>query len=145
MSRHQRDFVTLHLSRACDVRLVWHDAFAPLRGPELDLVGMHLEFLGDVCMRQIQSHQGEAEHPDPQRLVMSSTDGAGQVVELRLTRLALLPLSCGLGLVSTLFGNLGSAAVGTDHPLRPAELPDGVETLRVIHEILDVQDHVSVS
>ena len=40
MSRHHRDFVTLHLSRACDVRLVWHDAFAQLRGPDLDLVGI---------------------------------------------------------------------------------------------------------
>ena len=145
MSRHHIDFITLHLPREGDVRLVLYDAFAQLRGHDLDSVGMHIEFLGDWFIRQMQSHEVEAENPHPQRLVMTSQDGTGQVVELRLTRLALLPLSCGLGLVSTLFGHLGSAAVGTDHRLRPVELPDGVETLRVIQEILDVQDHVSVS
>jgi hypothetical protein len=48
---------------------------------------------------------------------MTSKDGTGQVVELRLTRLALIPLSRRLGLVSTLFGDVGSAAVGTDHTI----------------------------
>jgi hypothetical protein len=40
---------------------------------------------------------------------------------------------------------LAKEVVATGHPLRPTELPDGVETLRLIHERLEVQDHVSVS
>ena len=145
MSRHPIDFVTVHLPRACDVRLGWHAAFAQLRGHDLDIVGRHREFRGDLFMRPMQSHAVAAEHPDPQRRVMTSTDGAGQVLTRRLTRLALIPLACGVGLVSTLLGDVGSAAVGTAHTLRPAELPDGVETLRVIQEILNVQYHVSRS
>ena len=117
MSRHHIDFITLHLPRECDLRLVLYDAFAQLRGHELDIVGMHIEFLGDLFIRQIQSHEVEAEKPDPQRLVMTGKDGTGQVVELRLTRLALIPLSRRLGLVSTLFGDVGSAAVGTAHTI----------------------------
>jgi hypothetical protein len=145
MSRHHIDFITLHLPRAGDVRRVWYDAFAPLRGHALDIVGMHIEFLGDVCMRQLQTHAVEAENPAPPRLVMTSHDGAGQVVEFRLTRLALIPLSRRLGRVSPLCGDVGSTAVRTDHTIGPAELPDGVETLRVINEILEVQYHVSVA
>ena len=117
MSRHHLDCITRHLPRACDLRLVWYDACAQLRGHELDLVGRHIEGLGAWCIRQMPSPAGEAEHPDPQRLVMTSQDGTGQVVELRLTRLALIPLSRRWGLVSTLCGDVGSAAVGTDHTI----------------------------
>lgn len=117
MSRHHIDFVTLHLPREGEVRLVLYDAFAQLRGHDLDIVGMHIEFLSDLFIRQLQTHEVEAENPDPQRLVMTSKDGAGQVVEFRLTRLALLPLSRRLGLVSPLFGDVGSTAVGTDHTI----------------------------
>jgi hypothetical protein len=117
MSRHHRDVVTLHLPREGDVRLVLYEAFAQLRGHALDIVGRPSECLGDVFMRPMQSPEVEAAHPAPQRRVMTSTDGAGQGVELRLTRLALLPLSRRLGLVSPLCGDVGRAAVGTDHTL----------------------------
>lgn len=36
------------------------------------------QFLGDLAVRQIQAHDVEAQHPDPQRLVMSGQHGAGQ-------------------------------------------------------------------
>ena len=117
MSRHHSDCVTRHLPREGDVRLVLYEAFAPRRGHDLDIVGRPSECLGDVFIRQMQSPEVEAAHPAPQRRVMTSTDGAGQGVELRLTRLALIPLSRRLGLVSPLCGDVGSAAVGTDHTL----------------------------
>jgi hypothetical protein len=117
MSRHHRDCIIRDLPRACHTRLVLYDAVAQLRGHDLALVGRHLECLSEVCMRQMQSHAVAAEHPDPQRLVMTSTEGAGQVVACRLTRLALIPLSRRLGGVSTLVGDVGNAAAGTAHTI----------------------------
>ena len=145
LARHPSDFVTRHLPRACDVRRVLDAAVAQLSGQALDLVGRPLECLGEGCLRQMPSPAVEAEHPDPPRLVMTRHDGPGPVVDLRLTRLALIPRSRRWGRVATRLGAVGSAAGGTDHTSGPAALPDGVATLRVLKEMRDVPDQVSVA
>ena len=103
------------------------------------------ECLGEGCLRPMPSPAVEAEHPDPPRLVMTRHDGPGPVVDLRLTRLALIPRSRRWGRVATRLGAVGSAAGGTDHTSGPAALPDGVATLRVLKEMRDVPDQVSVA
>jgi hypothetical protein len=145
LSCHPRDVVALHGPRACDVGRAWHEACATRSGPEVDSVGRPSEGLRHGCIRPMQPHAGQAEHPDVPRLVRTGEDGTGQVVERRLTRLALIPLSCGGGLVSARCGDGGRAAVGTRHTRRPPELPDGVNALGLVDERQEVPHAVSGS
>src|SRR3954451_397682 len=41
--------------------------------------------LGDLPVREVQAHQIQAQHPDPQRLVVAGQNGSGQVAEARAT------------------------------------------------------------
>jgi hypothetical protein len=55
--------------------------------------------------------------------------------------MALVALPVGLGVVPTLLGDGGGAALGASHPLRPPHRPDGLEAFGVVDEGLDVEDH----
>ena len=52
----------------------------------------------------------------------------------------LVALPLGLGVVPAVLGDLGGAAPGAPHAVRPAHRPDGLEALGVVDEGLDV-DH----
>src|SRR6266511_4060491 len=93
MSRHHIDFVAFHLATERDLRLALHDALAQLRCHDLGIVRIQIEFLSDLLIREIQSHEVEAEDPGPQRLMMTGEDGTGQVVILCLAGLSPVPLS----------------------------------------------------
>jgi hypothetical protein len=72
--------------------------------------------------------------------VMAGEDGPGQVVEVLLTRLALITLTLRLGRIVTLSGDRRGVAMGTDDALGPSQLADGLEALEVVDEVLDL-DH----
>jgi hypothetical protein len=65
-----------------------------------------IEFLGHVRMREVQAHAGQAQPPDPQRVMLPSKDRVGASVEVAAPGLAQGALTLGLGLVTTLLGDL---------------------------------------
>ena len=62
------------------------DAGAQLFGHRLHIGDGQIEFLGDLAIRQVQAHEVQAQHPNPQRLVMPGQHCAGQVIEAGATR-----------------------------------------------------------
>jgi hypothetical protein len=81
MSGDDVDLITLDLTGEDNLRLPSDDPFPQLGGHPLGVVGIQIEFLGDLLIREVQPHEVQALDPDPQRLVMSGEDRPGQVVE----------------------------------------------------------------
>src|SRR3954452_23782821 len=88
VARHHVDLVDLHLAVEPRLGLALNQALAKLFGHGLDIALAEIEFLGDLPVRQVETHEVQAQHPDPQRLVMAGQNRAGQVVETRLAGLA---------------------------------------------------------
>jgi hypothetical protein len=145
MSCHHIDFVAFDLSGECHLRPALDDPFPELRCHDLDVVGIQIEFLSDLFIGQVQPHEVQAEDPEPQWLMMTGKDRPGEVVELPLAALAVIALPRRLGLVATLFSDLGRGAVGAGHAVGPTEVPDGLEALGVVDEVMDVEHQLLVS
>ena len=120
MSRHNIDFIAFDFTAEDLDGLALDDPFAELGGHRLGLVGVEIQLLSDLFIGEVQAHEVEAEDPDPQWLVMTGEDGAGQVIEELLTGLASVALACRLGRVMALLGDPPGRAVWTSHPLGPA-------------------------
>ena len=69
-------------------------------------------------------------------------DGPGKIVKVASTRFALVLLSMFLRLVMTIFDDVFAAAKSAPHTLWPAQLANFLITLRIIDEVLDIdQSH----
>jgi len=81
---------------------------------------VEIEFLGHLSIREVQAHEVQAQHPDPKRLMMTSKDRVGSIVEVAATGLAQVALTLGLGVVTTLFGDLRAVTGWTTDTVWPA-------------------------
>ena len=69
---------------------------------------------------------------------MPGEDGVGQVIEAFAAVLALVSLAVGLGVVATILDDRSGTAGRTGDAVGPTHVADGLETLGIVEEILDV-------
>jgi len=139
MPGHHVNLVTFNLAAESDLRLPLNDPLTKLRGHLLGIVGVQVQLLGDLLVREVQPHEVEAQGPDPQRLVMAGEDRPSQVVETPAAGGALIALPFRLGVVLTLLRDLRRVAMRAADAVRPAQPPDRFVALGVVDERLDVQ------
>jgi hypothetical protein len=118
---------------------------ASLSCPLLDSICVQIEFLGDLCIREIASHEIPTQDPQSKRLMMASTDGVSPIVETSLAGLAQGALTRGLRIVAPLVGELRAFTMGTLYPVWPASATDGFKTLGVVDERLHVYHGASIA
>src|SRR5262249_26522194 len=82
------DLVAFDFALEDDRRLVLDDALPQSRAHALGIVGIQLQFAGDLLVGEVQAEEIEADDPDPKGLMMAGEDGPGQVVEPARTGLA---------------------------------------------------------
>ncbi|MDR6221398.1 hypothetical protein J2Y00_005034 [Deinococcus soli (ex Cha et al. 2016)] len=105
------------------------------RGHVLGIIFVQAEFVGDLAVTQIQTHEIQARHPLPQGLMVPSEDGARQVIELPLAIQTAISLSESLGVVPALLNHMRRVAVRAAHPIGPTEFPDDLEAFFVVQEL----------
>ena len=111
----------------------------------MDLIFVQIELLGDLRIREVQSHEIQTQDPKSKRLMMASKDGVSQIVETSLTGLAQVALTRGLRIIAPLFGDLRALTIGTLYPVWPALATDGFKTLGVVDERLNVYHGTSIA
>jgi hypothetical protein len=134
VSGYDVDLVDLHLAFQ---RCRWdlgRQSVAQLLGHELHIRAGEAQFLSDLPVGEVQAHEVEAQHPDPQRLMMPGQHCAGEVIKATRTGLAPVPLPVRLRVVAAVAHHGGTAATGAAHALRPAMLPHQGEALGVIDQ-----------
>src|SRR5215218_6590013 len=108
---HDIDLVDLDLACQPHRGSLGDQTAAQLLGHGVHVRHVEAQFLGDLTVRQVQTHEIQAQHPDPQRLVMAGQHRAGEVVKAPRTRLAPIPLPVSLGLVKAI-ADYGTATAG---------------------------------
>jgi uncharacterized membrane protein YeaQ/YmgE (transglycosylase-associated protein family) len=135
---HDVDLVDLDLARQPHRGSLGDQAAAQLLGHGVHVRHVEAQFLGDLTVRKVQTHEVQAQHPDPQRLVMAGQHRAGEVVKAPRTRLAPIPLPVSLGLVKAI-ADYGTATAGrAADTLRPAMLAHQGETLGIVDQRREV-------
>ena len=137
--------VTFHLLPSAGGRLLGDKTLAQLRRHLLHVILVQIEFLGNLGIREIESHEIQTQHPNPKRLMMASKERVRQSVEASATGCAQVTLALGLGLVAPLFGHLRAFTIRTTNTLWPPEGTDSLKTFRVIDESLNVYHGASIA
>ena len=81
MSCHYIDFVAFHFAAERDLRLSLERCPHEAEWSSFGHRHCSIQLLSDLFIREIQPHKIEAEHPNPQRLVVTGKDRPGEVVE----------------------------------------------------------------
>jgi hypothetical protein len=107
----------------------------------VDVIVVQAQLPGDLLVRQVQPHEIETQDPGTKRLVMSSQDGAGQVIEPRSAVLTLVPLSVPLGLIMTMADHGGTGTGRAANAFRPSTVPDQLIAFGIIDQSSQI-DHL---
>src|SRR3954454_12351096 len=107
-------------------------AAAQLLGHGLHIRPVEAQLLGNLAVREVQAHEVQAQHPDPQRLVMPGQHRAGEVVKAPRTRLAPISLPMSLDLVKAIADYSTAAAGRAANTLRPAMLAHQGKALGIV-------------
>ncbi len=76
-----------------------YDATAQLRGHLMYVILVEIEFLRDLLVRQIETHQIQTQYPLAQRLMVAGEDRIGQIVKIAVTSFAVIALPFTLALM----------------------------------------------
>src|SRR6476659_8868046 len=134
VSSYDVDLIDLHLAFQ---RCRWdlgRQSVAQLLGHELHIRAGEAQFLSDLPVGEVEAHEVEAQHPDPQRLMMPGQHSAGEIIKATRTGLAPIPLPVRLRVVAAVAHHGGTAATGAAHALRPAMLPHQGEALGIVDQ-----------
>src|SRR3954447_22316227 len=135
------ELVELDVAAQDDVGRLRHDAVAQHLGHGLDVALAHTEFLRDLTVRQVHSHEVRAQDPGRDGLMMSGQNGSRQVIEAILAGLAQVALSVPLAIVMAVADHAFAAAVEADNAVRPAELTNDFIALRFVEQGRQLDQH----
>jgi hypothetical protein len=102
------------------------------------ITAVQRQFLSNLLIRDIQSHEIQTQHPDFQRLMMSCKNGVGQIIKAGIAVVALLALAGRFRVVEAALDDLGGLTRWTRNAVWPAQLADGLIALHIINETLDI-------
>jgi len=111
-----------------------NEALPQLRGHRMDVVLIQAQFPGDLQIGEVQSHEIQAQDPDPQRLMMAGQDRPGQVIEAAAAAFATVALAVGLFLIMAITGHRMARTARTANAIGPTMLTDQIVAFLVIDE-----------
>jgi hypothetical protein len=135
---HHIDLVAFDFAAQLPLRLGRYDADSQLFCHLLHIILIQTQFLGDLLVRQIQSHQVQAQHPYLQRLMVGRQHRRSQIIEVPLATRAVILLTRRLRPIETLFANRLRVAMRTGHALGPPQFSDRFIALRIVKQVLEL-------
>src|SRR4051812_9203506 len=134
VARYHVDLVDLDLAPKDRRRELGGEPLPQRLGHGLHVGDAEVQLPGDLPVGEVQAHQVQAQHPEPEGPVAAGQDGAGEVVEAGATPHTAVTLPVRLGVVPAVAGDRGTAAARAADALGPAVLPDQLEASRVIDQ-----------
>src|SRR5215210_1413990 len=135
---HHVNLIDLHLTLQPGCWDFGHEATAQMFRHRLHVGRAQAQLQGDLPVREVQAHEVEAQHPHPQRLMVSGQRRAGEVVKAPGARLAPIALPVRLRVVAPVADHPITATPGTAHALRPTMLAHQREAFGVIQQPREV-------
>jgi hypothetical protein len=133
--------IALDLAFQNDRLLTVRDALAEFRGYSLSLPLRQTQLGSDLLVRQVQAHQIRAQHPNPQRLVVSCENSIGKIIETTITITATIPLAANFARVVAILDDLTACAMRAANSLRPSQLTHHFIAFRIIDQPSNRNSH----
>jgi hypothetical protein len=115
-----------------------HQTVPQVARHRLHVIFVQAQFPGDLSVGQVQTHEVEAQDPDPQRLMMASQNRACQVVKPRFTVLAAVALPMALCVIMAVTNDRARRAGRATHTIGPSMLTDQLIALGVIDQSREI-------
>src|SRR4051795_9203572 len=138
---HPVNLIDLHLTLQPGCWDFGHEATAQMFRHRLHVGRAQAQLQGDLPVREVQAHEVEAQHPHPQRPMVSGQRRAGEVVKAPGAGLTAIALPMRLGVVASIADHRTAAAAGAAHALGPAMLAHQREALGVIQQPREVDQN----
>src|SRR5207249_11583821 len=100
----------------------FYDPFTQLGRHLLHITVIHSQFLCNLLIREIQSHEIQTQHPDFQRLMMSRKNRVGQVIKTCVTLATLVALTGRLRVIKAALDDLFGLTRWAGDAIWPAQL-----------------------
>src|SRR4051794_39420424 len=135
---HPVNLIDLHLTLQPGCWDFGHEATAQMFRHRLHVGRAQAQLQGDLPVREVQAHEGEAQHPHPQRLMVSGQRRAGEVVKAPGAGLTAIALPMRLRVVAPVPDNREAVTPRTTHAIGPAMLAHQGEALGVVQKSREV-------
>jgi hypothetical protein len=136
---HDINFADLDLTCQFGSRCLRRQTVTSMPTHRLHLRGGQIKLRGDRKVREVQSRQVKAQHPHPQRLVMTGQHRIRQIVGPSMTGLAETARPVRLGLVTAMADNRRTVAAGTTHILPPTMLAHRIKAPGIVQNRREVE------
>ena len=110
----------------------FYDPFTQLSRHLLHITAIERQFVCNLVVRQIESHEIEAQDPDFQRLMMARKNGVGQIIKAFVAVVTLVALTCRFRIIKAALDDLFGLTRGAHNAVWLAHLADGLITLHLI-------------
>src|SRR4051794_14323673 len=105
-----------------------------MRRHVVDVIAVQAQLLSDLLVRQVEPHEIQTQDPGPKRLMVSSQNSTGQVIEPRSAILTPVPLPMSLGFIMAMADHGGAGTVRAANAVRPSIVPDQLIALGIIDQ-----------
>src|SRR5215467_5660479 len=108
------------------------------------LIGITLmdgQLVGNLLVRQVQSHEIQTQDPDFQRLMMSGKNSVSKIIEACVAVVTLIALTSGFRIIKAALDDMLRRTRWTGDAIWPTQLPHGLITLDVIDQVCDIDLH----
>ncbi len=104
----------------------------------VSITAMQCQFFCNLVVGQVQSHEVEAQDPHLQGLMMPGKDGVGSIIKAFVAVVTLIALTGGFRVIKAALDDLFGLAGWAFDAVCPAQFADGLITLNIIDQILDI-------
>ena len=102
---------------------------------------MERQFVSNLLIRYIQSHEVQTQYPHFQRLMMSRKNGVGQIIKASVTVVTLVALTGGFRVIKAALDDVRGLTRGAGDTVWPTSCAYRLITLHIIDQICDVDLH----
>jgi len=113
-------------------------SFLFLASPTPHIASLHVQLVGNLFIRQIQSHEIQAQYPNFQRLRMARKNSVCQIIKTFVTVGTLRALTGGFRVIKAALDALCGPTRWALDAVGPSQLTHRLITLNIIDQLLDV-------
>src|SRR5262249_4218153 len=122
-------------------RTVFYNSLTQLRRHLIHIPLMNRQLVCNVLVRQVASHKIQTPYPHFQRLMLAGKDGVGHIIKALVTVVTRIALTGGIRVITATLDDLLRRTRGARNAVWPAQLAEGLITLHLIDEMLEVDLH----
>jgi hypothetical protein len=115
----------------------FYDPLTQLRRHLVHVATIHVQFVGNLVVGQIQAHEIQTQYPHLERLMMAGKNGVRQIIKALVTVVTRVALTSSFRVIKATLDDLCGRTRGACDALWSAQFAYRLITLHIIDQILE--------